>query len=113
MFGHDWERHNRQRESYRKRADRLRAAREKACHTPTEWALMLLVVPYCVECGAEDIPLTKDHIVPLYQGGSDGIDNIQPLCHSCNAAKGPDTTDLRPDDWRQKIDAILEFARSL
>jgi hypothetical protein len=41
----------------------------------------------CKFCGTTD-KLTIDHIVSIYQGGSDDLDNLQLLCSSCNSRKG-------------------------
>ena len=73
---------------------RLAAARAKGTHTPAQWlALVSAFGCRCVMCGAAMDPsdVQKDHIIPIYQGGSDGIENVQPLCRPCNSSKGPDT----------------------
>ncbi len=81
------------------RAARMTSARAKGTHTKEEWhALREFCEFKCVACGA-DGHQDRDHIIPVYQGGSDSIDNIQPLCARCNAAKGPDRTDHRASGW--------------
>lgn len=85
------------------RSARLAAARAIATHTAIEWEHLKNICGHrCVRCGADET-LVKDHIKPIYQGGSDGIDNIQPLCRSCNSSKGPEVEDCRPDGWQDAL----------
>jgi 5-methylcytosine-specific restriction endonuclease McrA len=50
----------------------------------------------CLRCGSRT-SLTVDHVIPLGRGGSNAIDNIQPLCSTCNGIKGCETRDYRTD----------------
>jgi 5-methylcytosine-specific restriction endonuclease McrA len=65
-----------------------RGARGK--YTLGEWlALKRAYLFTCPACARTEpvITLTRDHIVPISRGGSNYIDNIQPLCTGCNARK--------------------------
>ena len=68
-------------------------ARRRGCpgsHTPQEWvdlkATYNWTCPWCARAEPE-ITLTRDHVVPLSEKGSNDISNIQPLCRSCNSKK--------------------------
>jgi 5-methylcytosine-specific restriction endonuclease McrA len=49
----------------------------------------------CLCCGRKDVKLTMDHVVPISLGGTHTADNVQPLCQSCNSAKGTKVIDYR------------------
>lgn len=50
----------------------------------------------CLWCERTGIELTVDHVVPLIKGGSNFIENIQPLCRVCNSKKHDKIIDFRP-----------------
>lgn len=79
----------------RRRARLLAAEGE---FTKAEWEALLAKFDACPDCRVpwEKIrilpghksAITVDHVLPLSKGGSNRIDNIRPLCYSCNSRKG-------------------------
>lgn len=83
--------------------NRRRLLKKKAvegAHSSEEWETLKKICDYkCVVCGISENELkqkwnkkgfdklTRDHIIPISKGGTDYIQNIQPLCISCNAQK--------------------------
>ena len=59
-------------------------------HTKTQWLAKLATYLNCPRCGVDlsTVQVHKDHIVPLVSGGTNDIDNLQPLCIPCNLSKG-------------------------
>jgi len=47
----------------------------------------------CVYCGAENIPLQIEHIVPKARGGSNRVSNLTLACEPCNRKKGNQTAE--------------------
>lgn len=55
----------------------------------SSWQLALGVFDErCAYCGVADLPLQRDHVVPLSRGGFDIPANVVPACADCNASKG-------------------------
>ena len=42
----------------------------------------------CAYCGAQNVPLEIDHVIPKSIGGSDRVSNLVLSCRPCNQAKG-------------------------
>jgi 5-methylcytosine-specific restriction endonuclease McrA len=87
-------------EAIRRKNSKRRASKAKAegSHSPEEfYSLCKQYGNICLKCRSSDLPLTADHVIPLSKGGSDSIENIQPLCLSCNSGKGSRIMDYRKD----------------
>lgn len=70
-----------------KRRIRIKEAKEKWNFKPIEWInLCEKFNNKCAYCWKET-KLTIDHIIPISKWGWNNIENIQPLCKSCNSRK--------------------------
>jgi 5-methylcytosine-specific restriction endonuclease McrA len=78
----------------KRRAQKRRAV---GSHTADQWmALCEWFGGVCLKCGAAG-HLTVDHVIPL-NPGSDSIENLQPLCLSCNSSKQRNVIDYRDSE---------------
>jgi 5-methylcytosine-specific restriction endonuclease McrA len=91
----EWKLKNRDKVYFSNRKRRNVKFLAEGSHTQGEWELLRkqygFVCPYCKKKEPE-IKLTEDHIIPLSKGGSDYIENIQPLCGRCNSIKNSKTS---------------------
>ena len=78
-------------QSRRARAARRRKRRVNLADndlTPTQWAsIQLAWGGCCAYCGATEVALQRDCVLPISRGGRYTLDNVVPACGSCNASK--------------------------
>lgn len=78
------------------KANKGRRRHNGATFTANEWRqLCEYYNNTCLCCGCNDCQLTPDHVIPLSKSGSGMIENIQPLCLTCNLKKGTKIHDYR------------------
>jgi len=80
---------------FQRKVRRARKSNAEGSHTLQEWEKLKKDCDFvCQMCGGKE-PfenqyfkfLSEDHKKPLTKGGTDKIENIQPLCQSCNSKK--------------------------
>ena len=59
-------------------------------------------------CPDPSKPLTIDHVVPIKMGGSNTINNVQPLCQRCNSSKNVKIIDYRIEKYYEQTKKSLK-----
>ncbi|GAA1238755.1 5-methylcytosine-specific restriction endonuclease McrA [Microbacterium phyllosphaerae] len=77
--------------------------------TSEQWAWLQGAWGGCAYCGAVDLALQRDCVMPISRGGRYTVENVVPACGSCNASKRNDevTSWLR----RKRLDERAFLAR--
>jgi len=85
------------RQNERNKEHRRRSILDKLeSFTLEEWNTLLEKYNHiCLSCRRIGMKLTADHVIPISKGGTNTIDNIQPLCRSCNSKKKDKHIDYR------------------
>jgi len=52
-----------------------------------QWTALTTAWGGCAYCGATDVPMQRDCVLPISRGGRYTLNNIAPACRSCNASK--------------------------
>ena len=80
-------------QSRRARAARRRKRRVDLADndlTPAQWGAIREAWGCCAYCGAIDVSLQRDCVLPISRGGRYTLENVVPACRSCNASKSND-----------------------
>jgi 5-methylcytosine-specific restriction endonuclease McrA len=89
-LGRAWAKRNRPKLAHWASCYRARRAGALGSHTFQQWMSCVEFHKWkCVYCGTSLTPktLTKDHVLPLFGGGTNYVENLVPACKSCNSSK--------------------------
>lgn len=95
-----WRKRNRGKVAVQDHRRRAKKSGNGGSFTAGEWELLKKQYGYtCPMCNKKEpeIKLTIDHVIPINKGGINRIENIQPLCKSCNSKKHTDIFRITPD----------------
>ncbi|MGN7948312.1 HNH endonuclease [Microbacterium sp. 22215] len=67
-----------------------RVARADNDLTIEQWTWLQGAWGGCAYCGAVDLALQRDCVMPISRGGRYTVENVVPACGSCNASKRND-----------------------
>ena len=65
----------------------------------------------CFYCGAKNVPLEKEHILPKAKGGTDRPDNLTISCRECNIKKGNKHPDELDGALGKRVQQALRAAK--
>jgi 5-methylcytosine-specific restriction endonuclease McrA len=103
-YNRKWRNENKDKNREYEHAYRAKAAGGDGRFTDKEWRdLCNKYNNRCLCCG-EAKPLTADHVIAVTKGGTSNIDNIQPLCRSCNSKKHTKEIDYRHATHSQMLE---------
>ncbi|PPK71428.1 HNH endonuclease [Actinokineospora auranticolor] len=55
--------------------------------TDTQWLALQAAWAGCAYCGSTTGPYQRDCVLPISRGGRYTVDNVVPVCGSCNSSK--------------------------
>jgi len=67
--------------------------------TEAQWSALRSAWGGCAYCGADDVALQKDCMLPISRGGRYTLENVVPACGRCNASK----CNLEVTTWMRRL----------
>lgn len=91
----EWKRRNPEHARALRHAHKAKIRNTNGTYKAAHWkAMCAWFGNRCLACHVV-APLVVDHVIPLSRGGTNTIDNLQPLCATCNHRKYANTVDYR------------------